>query len=329
MPKNKKKMPRITSKFAIIVFSILLLILSKPESLTGQEEIMKPVLAKENFDTCVTKISLKYTKNDKEDTVDIGTGFFVIGNDNFMYLVSAGHVFKKAIKFLLDNKGAIFIHQELTIESKEGKHINYYNIDLMDLWKNGLLQLNEEKDIGIVRLVPFQRQTEGKSEQKPENEGKPDKEEAKREEKRLIFQSINLLANDQIVKYGDIRKAEEVYFLGYPDIRGLKDLDKTHSLTPLIRRGIVSKKIDGQRIIIEGFCSGGSSGSPVFLRREFFGGQPNGLRIVIKNELMGVITTTFLVQQQAETSIETADLALVESVDSIIDTLNQFSIKKP
>src|SRR3989338_3578783 len=102
---------------------------------------MKPVLTQENFDTRVTKISLKYMKDGKEEMLEIGTGLFVTWDDNFIYLVSAGHVFKDALKFLLDNRVAIFIHQELNIEGEEGHVTTYYNIDLMDLWKNGLLQL--------------------------------------------------------------------------------------------------------------------------------------------------------------------------------------------
>ena len=72
----------------------------------------------------------------------------------------------------------------------------------------------------------------------------------------------------------EVSLGEDVYFLGYP--LGLVD---PNDITPLVRKGMIARKSKIQKkIIIDGYSTGGSSGSPVILKPQQFtpGG---GLRI--------------------------------------------------
>ncbi|MFW9997357.1 MAG: hypothetical protein ACFFD4_35260 [Candidatus Odinarchaeota archaeon] len=62
-----------------------------------------------------------------------------------------------------------------------------------------------------------------------------------------------------------VRLGMDVFFLGYPF-----GTVKTDNITPFVRKGTISKKDDGDnKIIIDGYSVGGSSGSPVFLKPHF------------------------------------------------------------
>jgi len=314
----------------IVKLLILILIFSfnNPIFLLGSSDKniqMKPSLTSENFDNRLTRIQIKFLQEGKEKLLDAGTGFFINDNKEFIYLVSAGHLFKDVLKFLLDNKGTVICFQKF--ESKDGtmKETATYEIDLIDYWKKDLLMINESKDIGIIKLREFI-----KKEETPETSTEKTEQGGNKEVRQPLKYSvsINILSDEDVIKYEHIKKAEDIYFFGYPELPTLKQFDKSHSLNPLIRKGIISKLIDGKKVIIEGFASKGSSGSPVFVRREYV--LLGGYRIEFR--FIGLITQYFPVflPKQGEPQIENAGLALVESVDNIIETLEDFknSVKK-
>lgn len=304
-----------------LILTLIILFNNPIFSLASSEKNiqMKPSLTSENFDNRLTRIQIKFLQEGKEKLLDAGTGFFINDNGEFIYLVSAGHLFKDVLKFLLNNKGTIICFQKF--ESKDGtmKETATYEIDLIDYWKKDLLMINESKDIGIVKLREFIKKEETPK-TSTEETGQDGNKEVGQPLKYSV--SINILSDDDVIKYENIKKAEDIYFFGYPELPTLKQLDKSHSLNPLIRKGIISKLIDGKKIIIEGFASKGSSGSPVFARREYV--LPGGYRIEFR--FIGLITQYFPVflPKQGEPQIENAGLALVESVDNIIETLEDF-----
>lgn len=294
----------------------------------------KPTLTSKNFDNRVTKIIIKYIENDQEKIQEIGTGFFITDAKNFIYLVSAGHVFREALKILLDKKGKMIFCQKFEDKDAKVQEIVNYDIDIIDYWKKGLLKFNDDSniDVGMIRLREFIKKEQPLIIQEKEES------EATEKSKKLLLMSVcvDILSNDEIAKYEDIEKAEDVYFFGYPTLPTLVEIDKTHSLNSIIRKGIVSKLIDGKKIIIDGFVSGGNSGSPVFLRRELLKeGQ-----IKIELRFIGMVTKYFpyyikkvypkseeseiLIKQETENS----GLGLIESLDNIRDTLKEFSIEE-
>jgi hypothetical protein len=302
------------------LIAFLLIFLTENNFLLGAypEKIMqmKPALTSENFDNRVTKIQIKVIKEGKENFFDLGTGFFVNDGGEFIYLVSAGHLFKDALKFLIANRGTIVFFQKF--ESKDGKMqtLSTYDLDLIDYWKRDFLKFNENRDIGILKLREFIKNEESpkiklEKEEKSEDQGaKP----------TLTYSaSINILSDNEIIDFKNIEKGEDVYFFGYPELPTLILFDKSHLLNPVIRKGVISKLIDERRIMIEGYASGGSSGSPVFIRREYFslGSYKIELRFI------GLITNYFpsKLPNSEKPQIDNAGLALVESVDNILETL--------
>ncbi|MDP3143072.1 MAG: hypothetical protein Q8N14_03895 [Candidatus Omnitrophota bacterium] len=311
-----------TIRFLII---LLIILLSKNNLLFGAPDKnmqFKPVLTSENFDNRVTKIQLKFIQEGKENIKDVGTGFFVNDGEKFIYLVSAGHIFKESLKNLIDNKGKMVFFQKF--ESKDGKLQNTitYEIDLIDCWKKNLLRFNESNDLGIIKLREFIK----KEEISKEIEGKIEKSENQEVKSPMTYSaSINISSDDGVVKYENIKKAEDIYFFGYPELPTLQQFDKTHFLNPVIRKGIVSKLIDNKKIIIEGFASRGNSGSPVFVRREYI--SLGGYKIEFR--FIGLITGYFPVFFPKPTDSrvfysENAGLALVESVDNILEIIEEF-----
>jgi len=85
---------------------------------------------------------------------------------------------------------------------------------------------------------------------------------------------VRTLPLDFLMPSDEVSPGEDVYFLGYP--LGLVDPD---DITPFVRKGMIARKSKIQKkLIIDGYSTGGSSGSPVFLKPQQFtpGG---GLRI--------------------------------------------------
>jgi hypothetical protein len=81
---------------------------------------------------------------------------------------------------------------------------------------------------------------------------------------------------------------------------------------------VISKMLDNRRFVVDGFASGGNSGSPVFVRLE----RRGAALVQIEFRLVG------LVSEHLETSIGQkqtfSGLCVVESVDHIVEVLSEF-----
>ena len=85
---------------------------------------------------------------------------------------------------------------------------------------------------------------------------------------------IRTIPLDLLLPSENVSLGEDVYFLGYP----LGYTEPT-DITPFVRKGMIARKsIIQKKLIIDGYSTGGSSGSPVILKPQQFtpGG---GLRI--------------------------------------------------
>ncbi len=157
----KSQCLRKTFKSISVVVISIVLFLSQNNFLFGasdQNVQIKPVLTSEKFDNRATKIQIKILGVEKP--IDLGTGFFVNDNRDFIYLVSAGHLFKNALKLLIDNKGVIVCFQKFETADGKKQAIVNYEIDLIDYWKKNLLKINESQDIGVIRLREFMKKEE-------------------------------------------------------------------------------------------------------------------------------------------------------------------------
>jgi len=327
-----------TQKIFILIFFIFVCV-DNLYVYPADDFLKIPTLTSQNFDNRISKLKIQYVKNGKEVIEDVGTGVFMHKEDN-LYLVSAGHVFKGALKKLLDNDGVMIIYGKFLSKKDNKLKIGSYPLDVVEYFKKGKLKFNRDKtvDIGIINLGKIDSEQEEKvSEEK--TKGQNDKmesgdsnteeivEERVKDKQEFIVSAVGLPTknNDQYIQYGDVEKAEDVYFFGFPDLPTLTKMDKVHTYDPIIRKGIVSKLIDGKKIIIDGFVSGGNSGSPVFIRREFV--KQSGYQIHFR--FIGIVTQ-FLpyILPTGGSQIDNSSLGLVESVDNIINTLEEFNLEK-
>ncbi|MBN2484262.1 MAG: hypothetical protein JXD21_08705 [Candidatus Omnitrophica bacterium] len=279
----------------------------------------KAILTSDQYDVRVTKIMVRYEKFSKTITQDVGTGFFMTDGGNYIYLVSSGHVFEKALKILLDNPGKVITFQRFVTQDPAGtEKIVPYEIDLVDCWNKGTLKLNKDNDIdvGIVRIRTYQ--TESKEQKKQKRSARS----AKEEEPHYTSYVVDIYDDkSSVLGYENIYKAEEIYFFGFPELSVLSNFNKKHALDPVVRKGIVSKFLDSKKILIEGGILPGTSGSPVFLRREYVSAKGD---VQIQLRLIGLISHSVPAAVTA-TGEFPSGLALVESVNNILFTLQEFS----
>ena len=111
-------------KFIIFLIVMLSVFFVFHTSVFAQEQFCKkPVLTSENFDLRVTIIRVRQVVDDKERFIDIGSGFFITDGGKYLYLVSAGHVLKGALKILLDYPGTLVFYAAI--------FTNQYNVETL------------------------------------------------------------------------------------------------------------------------------------------------------------------------------------------------------
>ncbi len=314
-----------------LIFGFLIFLLLCPQPLqatrfTPQADsrtryFRKSILTSDQYDVRVTKIMVEYQQFSKTLRQDVGTGFFMTDGGKYIYLVSTGRVFEKALKILLDKDGKVITFQRFI---KKGtpyqEKIAPYEIDLVDIWRKGMLILNKGDgiDVGIVRLRKYKADTKPKK-KKRILWGK----EAKKEEPQYTSFVVDIFdEKSSVLSYENIYKAEEVYFFGFPSLPVLKNFNKEHALDPVVRKGIVAKFLDGKKLLVEAGVLQGTSGSPVFLRREYMSERG---KVQIQLRLIGMITDSVPAALSSAGEVPSG-LALVESVDNIVQTLSSFDM---
>jgi hypothetical protein len=86
----------------------------------------------------------------------------------------------------------------------------------------------------------------------------------------ILFFSDNFdnvsLRSHILIKYNDVKIADEVFILGYPSSLGIKNHPQFNYKFPLLRKGIVAGKYNLKKtLIIDGPVYYGNSGSPVLI----------------------------------------------------------------
>ena len=143
---------------------------------------------------------------------------------------------------------------------------------------------------------------------------------------------IKVIPSSMFNEFHNIEEGEDIFFMGFP--LGLTNLNK---ITPAIREGCVSLKLDSETIIrkiryapktiiIDGQVSSGNSGSPVFRKPiiEYATRELGPLLPV----LFGIVTSHIesIIKDLNGNPIakENSGLGIVSSTNHIIDLLDEF-----
>ncbi|MFX1284749.1 MAG: trypsin-like peptidase domain-containing protein [Promethearchaeota archaeon] len=132
----------------------------------------------------------------------------------------------------------------------------------------------------------------------------------------LEAHDIKLIQSDMIFSRERLFPGEDVFFLGYP-LGFIEDND----ITPFIRMGIIARMYDNKnRFIIDGYSTGGSSGSPLFIHSKIFSrhGQSRSMP-----QLIGMIQGHIPHPNHPDENTNLALALSVEKIHSEIMNLNQ------
>lgn len=256
---------------------------------------------------CVVAIG---TLNDEKEKVWIGTGFLfgkflnIIDKDNTnygMYLVTNKHVIKDletiVIRFNPQNGQSSKDYIEKTVDSY-GKFT----------WCG---HPNENIDVAVTAMNGQILQQQGM--------------------KFGVFASDKTILTKEMMIKQQVSEGDGVFILGFP--MGLVGQDSQHVI---LRTGAVARIRDffegrNTDFIVDAFVFPGNSGGPVIMKPEMMGVP--GTNINKEAKLIGLIKSyipyrdTAISQQTGKPRIifeENTGLSLVESVDSIIETIEEY-----
>jgi hypothetical protein len=229
------------------------------------------------FDKDLTACIVALEKRVGDSTIFHGTGFLLYNykSPNEQYLITCAHVLRNpsisikipaSDKFRGNNKGI------------KGNHIDWFG----DMWyfdgnnftlnipliKDSTFFLNKDLDIGILKIVlPGAIIDEVK------------KDTTKLTDRKNIPRS-------QIKTRNQIELGTEIYFLGFPfqigTVMGVGGKYSNEISAPLLRTGTIAWKTNNSKeFLLDAFSYGGNSGSPIFSKRDVFGGSPYLIGMVV------------------------------------------------
>ena len=165
----------------------------------------------------------------KSQIIPIGTGFLLRSEGGFYYVVTCRHVVKK--KDGLEKKGLFYrLNTKSFIENPF--HRRSINRLLDELEVAYFLHLDVNVDIAVF----------------------PIKVDVQKEDIKFATFSI-------FEEFENTYPGEDVFFIGYPIGTVLSERNQ-----PVVRNGIISRKNEDRRFLIEGASFPGSSGSPVITK---------------------------------------------------------------
>lgn len=228
------------------------------------------------FDEDMTACIVALEKREGGSTIFHGTGFLLYNykTSSEYYLVTCAHVLRNPsvlIKipasdiFRANNKG-ISNHFDWVGDMWyfDG---NNFTVDFPLIIDSTFFQ-NEDLDIGILKVkLPGAIIDEVR------------KDTTKLTDRRGIPRS-------QIKGRNQIELGTEIYFLGFPfqigTVMGVGGQYSNEISSPLLRTGTIAWKTNNSKeFLLDAFSYGGNSGSPVFSKRDVFGGSPYLIGMVV------------------------------------------------
>lgn len=144
--------------------------------------------------------------------------------------------------------------------------------------------------------------------------------------------NLLLIPRDFVETYENLEIGDDVFFLGYP-----MGITSKESAYPLARSGIISTKLGGGVILIDGNSFPGNSGGPVFLKPSIFELKTKTIGKIRPPKLIGMIFENIDYQDVA-VSVQTkkpriifsenAALAKAYSTNKILELLESEEFKR-
>lgn len=183
-----------------------------------------------------------------------GSGIFFKNSDNKIYLITACHVFSNPTNTEFKLYGPkLEISAYADIYKSDGSKVE---IDLGNLYTNGFLKYDIEKDVAIVQYGYLSNNVITTLPQAHCKDLKID----------IHSNSKLTLADNQLLgTFSNLSLGSDVYFIGYPKSLGIKTMPQYNFNVPLLRKGIIAGiNKEKKTFIIDAPGYGGNSGGPVF-----------------------------------------------------------------
>jgi hypothetical protein len=178
--------------------------------------------------------------------IALGSGFLMISQANFCYLVTAGHVIFDMKSQLLLGARALF---RVAASDYHDTTRNELDADLVDLQSRNQIYRHKSADIVIIRLgsandtmiylkgVTFSRRA---------------------------ITGLETRGVEMLQAYDDVFVGNDIYLYGYPSSIGLMNQQQFDMHMPLLRKGIIAGKFAPRHtLIIDCPVYKGNSGGPV------------------------------------------------------------------
>jgi S1-C subfamily serine protease len=182
-----------------------------------------------------------------------GSGVFFQNSDNKVFIITACHVLSNPtnVEFTLYGpKLQITIFGDI-YKSDESK----VEIDLDNLYKNGLLKYDKEKDVAIIQFGNWSNTNGVRVLPQANIQGL----------KRSIHPKITGALYNQLGAFTNLLLGSDVYIIGYPKSLGISSRPQYNFNVPLLRKGIIAGIYEEKKtFIIDAPGYNGNSGGPVF-----------------------------------------------------------------
>lgn len=211
----------------------------------------------------------------KQISVLSGTGL-LLNIDGIFHLITAKHVVCE-----VDSKGKVIRELENLWFFCNGKEVNKNVIasSLINLKKNGLRWYFHESENVDLAIIPFLI--------------------------NIKISDIKTYPNNQFLNISDIYETNEVFYISYQP--GISNIEKDSCISPIVRKGIISRINKDETIYLDGFAFPGNSGSPVFMLPEAARFTESGITIgadKIGGKFVGIIGS-YLPYQDIAISLQT------------------------
>ncbi|MBF0216938.1 MAG: trypsin-like peptidase domain-containing protein [Candidatus Omnitrophica bacterium] len=243
-------------------------------------------------------------------TLDDGStasGFYFNYEAKDLFFVTAKHVlFRKDETGVLKAKSARLLSYPLPVTLTEPVSIT---LDLELLNRNGLISVDPEKDVAVIRLTNGEKimQTVDLVDGVVKDKG---------------FQgSLGSAGMETVKKFDDILPSNEVFIFGYPTSLGISAKKQLDVTKPLLRKGIIAGKNERNKtLILDCPVYYGNSGGPCVEVEEIDPGSRKFNLIGVVSEFVPFEKKWINIRQGlVNTEIENSGYSIVEPMDAVLD----------
>jgi len=209
----------------------------------------------------------------------VGSGIYVTHKNEIFFCTARHVVFNEVVNKKVKNFSLKTAQAKIKSYPKSSnfKVYNELELDLALLGKTNNISFNTNIDLCVIKIGNLTKNSV-----------------------RLIkgvkklTENINLnVANSSMIKPAKkIEIGEETYVIGYPKVLAMFQPQRPvyNYEIPLVRKGIISSMNDYKTFVIDCAVYGGNSGGPVFVAENILEQVQNGIQVISKTYLVGIVT---------------------------------------